>query len=498
MSATAVTERTPLHPDDPYQERFGRLNVTEIVPSSTNPRTHFDPAKIAELSRSIAEKGVIEPIVVRPRGGKVPGWEIVAGECRYRAAKMAEIQTLPAIIRNYTDEQALEIQLVENLHRNDLTALEQAHGYRALIDANPTKHSAESIATRIGMSPAWVWDRLKLLDLVPEAAALLEQGTIAVGHAILIARQKPADQQRIIAVDDGKGFRKDHGGLWQDTSAHLPDDGRKPGKYDDVKAVSVRELERWIADHIRFDVTHAAKAVPLEFEATAAVVDQAAAQPGRGKKVIPITFSYHVQEDARDPNERTYGRQSWERADGFYKSKTCEYSALGVVVAGSEHYGKTFQVCINRDKCRVHFGAVIKQREKNQQLRATGKPKKAAANEEATRKREAQALEIQRTKEARWKALKPALEKASLAAIAKQKAVSPTLFKAMLAEFGLPASTTLKTLPKALLALAVTRAFRDVYFWGDKDAKELLVWPKRLGVDVQACEPKAAKSDEAA
>jgi ParB family chromosome partitioning protein len=83
---------------------------------------------------------------------------------------------VPAIVREMTDDQVLEAQLEENIHRKDLTPLEEAAGYRRLIASNPTKHSAESIATRIGMSVGYVWDRLKLNDLIPEAKAILEQG----------------------------------------------------------------------------------------------------------------------------------------------------------------------------------------------------------------------------------------------------------------------------------------------------------------------------------
>jgi len=369
-------------------ERFETIPLERIFASPTNPRTHFDDHYIAELAGSILEKGLIQPIIVRQMTAarRQSDFEIVAGECRYRASKHAKLTSVPAIIRRYTDEQVLEVQLIENLHRTDLTPLEQAVGYRRLIDTNPTKHNAETIAHRVGMSVAWVWDRLKLNDLILEAKTILEQERMTIGHAILIARLKPEDQARAIAFDDDSSSQYRGVGLWRHDSGFDFDEddpankGKKSGKYDTLKACSVRELEAWIRNHVRFDPTHAAKAQPLVFEQTAAKVEAAAAQPGRGKKVISITHEYRVADDARDEQERTYGSQSWFRADGQEKSKTCEHSVLGVVVAG-EGYGETLEVCINREKCKVHFADVIQKREKNQKLRDAGQEKQAAKAE---------------------------------------------------------------------------------------------------------------------
>lgn len=411
--APATAERpAPRHAGfESLDESFERLPLDWIVASKTNPRTHFDEGYLEQLADSLVEKGVIEPIVVRP-GLKPNSFEIVAGECRFRAAKLGKLTHLPAVIRRYTDEQVLEIQLIENIHRKDLTPLEQAVGYRRLIDSNPDKHSAESIATRIGMSPQWVWDRMKLNDLIPQAKEILDRDLMTVGHAILIARLKPEDQKRVITFDDDASTQYRGVGLWRhDEGFEFDHDepaskGEKRDKYDGLKPCSVRELESWIHDHIRFDVAHMAKAVPLQFEQTAAKVEEATAQPGRGKKVISITHEYRVADDARDESERTYGDNSWERADGELKSKTCEHSVLGLVVAGRGQ-GETFDVCVARDKCRVHFGEVIRQKEKAAKLRESGKTKQAAKVE----KRTEQHWEIENRKREeeskRWVALKP-------------------------------------------------------------------------------------------
>jgi ParB/RepB/Spo0J family partition protein len=489
MSPTASTDTT-------LDERFERLPIDAIGASTTNPRSHFDAHYLAELAGSIREKGVVQPILVRQVDAgshKAKRFEIIAGECRYRASKLAEQTTIPAIIRSYTDEQVLELQLIENIHRKDLTPLEEARGYRSLIDANPTKHSADSIATRIGMSAAWVWDRLKLNDLVPEAKTILERGLMAIGHAILIARLKPADQQRAIDIDgDRNGYHSQSDGLWQFDDARLLDDAAeekaaKKDKYHGLKAVSIRELESWIREHIRFDVAHAAKAVPLVFEPVAAAVATAAEQPGRGKKVIPITFSHRVADDARDENERTYGSESWERADGQGKSKTCEHSVLGVVVAGAEHYGETFTVCVARDKCLVHFGQVIREKAKNAKARESGKPGAAARQRQADERREQKERQQREQKDARWKVFRPALKQAVDAAAAKLPAVLPkAVFAHVLIAFNLPKGTTAAQLQKAMLDDAIKQTFRSQWYG---EELRMVAWAKLLGVDVKACEP---------
>jgi ParB/RepB/Spo0J family partition protein len=366
-------------------ERFAHVPLDLIDPSEVQPRTIFPPAYLEQLRDSVADKGVLEPVLLRPKAAG--RFEIVAGECRTRAARLAGLTQIPAVVRSYTDEQVLEIQLEENIHRKNLTPLEEAVAYRRLIATNPDKHTAASIATRIGMSVSYVWDYLKLNDLIPEAKAILAAERMTVGHAILIARLKPEDQARAIDPANGRNGRlgvdtglwtTDHAGLLdeEDDEVALAKDG-----YHGLKTVSVRELEVWIRDHVRFDVAHMAKAQPLVFEQTAAKVEEAAAKPGRGKKVIAITNEYRVADDARDLLERTYGSQAWQRADGQEKSKTCTHSVLGVFAAG-DGYGQTLEVCIARDRCEIHFAQVIRDREKTQKLRDAGKGKQADKKEQ--------------------------------------------------------------------------------------------------------------------
>lgn len=499
-SAAAIATPTPA-----LNERFERLPIGDVLPSKTNPRTHFDEAYLAELAGSIAEKDLINPILVRPM--KTAGkFEIVAGECRYRASKIAKRTDIASVIRDYSDEQVLELQLIENIHRKDLTALEQAVGYRALIKSNPDKHSAESIASRIGMSVAWVWDRLKLNDLIPEAKKLLEQDRMSVGHAIVIARLKPEDQKRAIDPGDNNGYGdKNRGGLWTEDTARFDEmdekDETPKNKYDGLKPRSIRELESWIADYVRFDVKHMAQAVPLQFETVAQRVEAAESKPGRGRKVIAITLGHFTQPDARDDKERTYGERSWKRADGTKKttradgwsqkmidSPTCEYSVLGVVAVG-ESRGEAFDVCIARDKCEVHWKKEIAEKLKNQKLRESGKPKAAAKREAAAEARDRREEEKEARARARFDKFAPALKKASLQAAEATKALTPALFAAVVKAFGLPPKTTHATLERALLMDAVESVFQNMYWLGGEP--NMVAWAKLLGVDVKACEPKS-------
>lgn len=419
-----------------------RLALEDLRPSPTNPRTHFSEAYLTELAGSVRDKGVMQPIVVRPiENGGPSVFEIVLGECRYRASKLAGKTTIPALVRELQDDEVRELQLVENIHRKDLTAMEEARGYRGLIDSNPTKHNAESIAGKIGMSVSYVWDRLKLNDLIPEAQQILEAERMTVGHAILIARQTPENQARIIDREAAEDARYGQtAGLWQtDNAIEFDDDkadqARQADEFSGVKPVSVRELERWITEHIRFDVEHAAKAQPLQFEQTAAVVEEAKHQPGRGKKVISITREYRVADDARDEKERTYGSQSWRLADGTEKSKTCDHSVLGVVVAG-EGYGDTLQVCVARDKCQVHFGKEIKEREKNAKLRATGKSATADKREKASTDRDKLEREKREAERKAWDRSVPHVAKAFAAHVAGVK-FSAELVRNVLASYQL-------------------------------------------------------------
>ena len=193
MKDYSATTGAPIQDDAPITEPFAYLPLAAITPSPANPRKTFAPARMAELVDSIRASGVHQPILVRPLPGARVGetdravqYEIIAGERRYRASLEAGVPNIPAMIRALTDEQALEVMLVENVMRDDLAPLEEAEGYDHLMQH--TGLSADEVAAKIGKSRSYVYAKLKLLDLCQEVRQALRDGSIDASRALLIAR----------------------------------------------------------------------------------------------------------------------------------------------------------------------------------------------------------------------------------------------------------------------------------------------------------------------
>lgn len=174
-------------------DEFLSLGLELIAPSLTNPRKTFNEGKLQELAESIKASGVHQPVLARKLpGARVPDtdrkvvYELVCGERRYRASKLAGAATIPALIRDLTDDQVLEIQIIENLQRDDLTELEEAEGYEQLMQHSGL--TADQVGEKIGKSRSYVYGRLKLLDLSQDSKQALRDGTLDASRALLIAR----------------------------------------------------------------------------------------------------------------------------------------------------------------------------------------------------------------------------------------------------------------------------------------------------------------------
>lgn len=171
---------------------FDMLALAEIHASPTNPRKTFPEAEQGELIESVKRHGVMQPVLVRPWPeayaceGEKPKYELVAGERRYRAAKAAALATIPGMIRNLTDEETLELQIIENLHRKDLNELEEAEGYELMI--KQYGYSAEQLGEKIGKSKAYIFARRKLTAACEVARQAFRDGTIDASKLLLIAR----------------------------------------------------------------------------------------------------------------------------------------------------------------------------------------------------------------------------------------------------------------------------------------------------------------------
>ena len=172
-----------------------QLNINVIVRNRFQPRAEFDPEHLKELAASIKQRGVMQPLMVRPRdGGK---YELIAGERRWRAAKEAGLTTVPVIVRHATDEESLELALIENIQREDLNPVEEARAYEQL--ATVFKLTQEQIADKVGRSRAAVANALRLLALSAEVLAWIGTGQLSVGHAKVILGLSIAEEQRLVA-----------------------------------------------------------------------------------------------------------------------------------------------------------------------------------------------------------------------------------------------------------------------------------------------------------
>ncbi|NOS67947.1 MAG: ParB/RepB/Spo0J family partition protein [Candidatus Peribacteraceae bacterium] len=355
------------------------LEISKVTPSKTNPRKNFDAAALQELSISVKKHGILQPILVRPLNGSGT-FEIVAGERRFRAAKAAELKEIPATVRELSDQAVLEIQVIENLQREDLHPMEEAEGYRQLIAIRPkgeAPYDAARIAERIGRSVKYVYDRIKLLNLIEPLRKEFSEDKITAGHAILLARLSAKDQK---LVHDR--------GLYQHEHAHFKE---IVADSDGKKAVSVRELQQFIDEHCRFvperDVD------PMLFPETTALLKSADPKK-KSDKIVAISLGY-VQDTARTGGEKHVSPLSWKRADGKQGSKPCDFSVIGVVVAG-ENRAKAFRVCLQKEKCKTHWAEWQRARAKN---RGQTGPLPAGVSVSENARKEKERIEEERRKE---------------------------------------------------------------------------------------------------
>jgi ParB family transcriptional regulator, chromosome partitioning protein len=171
-----------------------QLPIERIARNPQQPRGHFDDTETAELAASIAVHGVLQPVVVRVTPGG--DYELVAGERRLRAARQAGLATIPAVVRDTTTDELLELALVENVQRTDLNPVEEAQAYRELIDRAGLTH--EAVAQRVGKSRVAISNALRLLDLAPETRAAIVDGRITEGHGRALAAITVPELQRAV------------------------------------------------------------------------------------------------------------------------------------------------------------------------------------------------------------------------------------------------------------------------------------------------------------
>ncbi|VAW24298.1 Chromosome (plasmid) partitioning protein ParB, partial [hydrothermal vent metagenome] len=176
-----------------------RLPVDFIIANRRNPRSDFDPQQLEELANSIREKGVMQPLLVRPTGGDPDTYELIAGERRWRAAQAAGLHEVPVIIRDVDDKEALELAIIENVQRADLNSIEEAMGYGELM--GEYSYTQNDLAQVIGKSRSHVANTLRLLRLPDDVKKMLANGDLTAGHArTLITADDPSQlAQKIVS-----------------------------------------------------------------------------------------------------------------------------------------------------------------------------------------------------------------------------------------------------------------------------------------------------------
>lgn len=199
LSALMADVNLAAEPDETAKKQAADNNkpIERIEPNPEQPRRDFDQQALDELAASIREKGIIQPLIVRPSPRREGHFEIVAGERRWRAAQLAQKHEVPVIVKDFDDTQVLEIAIIENIQRADLNAVEEAQGYRQLMDR--FGHTQERLAEALGKSRSHIANLLRLLTLPDEVLVYLREGKISAGHArALVTTDDPAALARQI------------------------------------------------------------------------------------------------------------------------------------------------------------------------------------------------------------------------------------------------------------------------------------------------------------
>ena len=240
-----------------------KVAVDEISPNPFQPRTVFDEEKIDGLVASIKEKGILQPLLVRKRGEV---YELIAGERRWRAAQKAGISEIPVIVHDTSDEEILEISLIENIQREDLNALEEAEAYRKLIEK--FNHTQEQLARRLGKNRSTIANSLRLLRLPEGIKQSLQQNLLTMGHARAILSLEDHDKQKELhsqILKKGLSVRQA-----ENLAKRIKEKKEKtPLKQDDRKDIFFAEIEnelkRWLSTQVKVSKKRKGGKIVIDF-----------------------------------------------------------------------------------------------------------------------------------------------------------------------------------------------------------------------------------------
>jgi len=250
----------------PMQTSPQKLPVSWLQPGAFQPRRYFDEEALKGLAGSIAERGILEPLVVRPIKGAKDSYEIIAGERRWRAAQQAHLHDVPVVIRELSDREALEFGLIENVQRQDLSPLEEAEGYNRLLQE--FSHTQDNLAKIVGKSRPHIGNMLRLLTLPKEIRDWIDQGRLTMGHAraLLTARDPIGLAEQIInrnlSVRDAEKLGQQNSYLPK-AAAKKKAEAAAPQNAD--TALLEKELERVIGLKVKIDTRGKAGSLTLHY-----------------------------------------------------------------------------------------------------------------------------------------------------------------------------------------------------------------------------------------
>ncbi len=233
--------------EKPELEMLKEIDVSRIQPGRYQPRRSFDEQALNELAQSIAEHGVLQPLVVRPIGREK--YEIIAGERRFRASQQSGLKHVPCVVKNYDDRQALAVALIENLQRSDLNVLEVAEGLQQLVEQFELTH--ERVAQLVGRSRSSISNTLRLLELTDPVKKSLRDSQIEMGHARALLSLTPAQQKTLLedVVQKKMTVRQTEAKVRQLLS------GEELAPIKRIKDHKIEELEEKISNHLGFGVS---------------------------------------------------------------------------------------------------------------------------------------------------------------------------------------------------------------------------------------------------
>jgi ParB/RepB/Spo0J family partition protein len=440
------------------------IPIDDLRPSLTNPRQTFDRDFLEELTASVALRGILEPLLVnRLEDTELEGYEIIGGEQRYRAALAAGLTHVPCVIFELSPEEVLETQVVENVLRRDMHAMEEAVAYQRIIDHNTAYRDLDALAARVGKHVTTVRKRLKLLDLAPVVQECFRRNEITEGHAEVIAKLPLESQAAALSAC----FETYH--LLAATEEEAEQDETAPPR----RLRAVRELEDWIRVHTRQPLTHLQSTLP---ELDAALAEQDTV----GRRVVEISHM-HRYDLPRDVDKKLLRgvllAEQWRPAETGKRGAVCPSAVLGVVTHGP-NVGQQLQVCVDSQGCRAHWPAPEKKPSAEEK-------ESASARQQEEREARERAYQKQEADRNAWETFKPVAIDAVVEAAGAT--LSRPVFEALwngLARNSFERQTPPPKIKPALFVGALIRAAAAAHCWNREELTDSIAGP--LGVNLAA------------